>query len=137
MFISIKCRSLSKLGHVQLKTRSLGQIIEKPCKHSRGHIFCLIFMKLGQNVHLNQIQVKCKSGSCMAKNQVSRSNHRKSLLTLQKSHFLPNLHKTWSECSFSSNVHQFPNWVMCGLKLGHQVKSQKTLVNTLEVTFSA
>ena len=40
----------SKLGHVGSKTRSLDQILEKPCVHSRGHIFCPILMKLGQNI---------------------------------------------------------------------------------------
>ena len=30
----------------QIKTMSLGQILEKPCVYSRGHIFSLIIMKL-------------------------------------------------------------------------------------------
>ena len=33
-----------KLGHVGSKTRSLGQILVKPCVHSRGHSFDLKFM---------------------------------------------------------------------------------------------
>ena len=44
-------RSNSKLGHVGSKTRSLGQILEKPCVHSRGHSFDRKFMKLCQNVN--------------------------------------------------------------------------------------
>ena len=32
------------------KTRSLGQILEKPCVCSRGHIFSPIIIKLDQNV---------------------------------------------------------------------------------------
>ena len=44
-----------KLGHVGSKTRSLGQILEKPCVRSRGHIFSPILMKLGQNVCLDKI----------------------------------------------------------------------------------
>ena len=43
------CKSSLKLGHVELKTRSLGQILEKPCVHSRGHSFDSEFMKLYQN----------------------------------------------------------------------------------------
>ena len=43
------------MGHVGSKTRSLGQILEKPCVCSRGHIFSLIIMKLGQNVCLDEI----------------------------------------------------------------------------------
>ena len=35
---------------VRLKTRSVGQILEKPCVRSRGHIFSQIIVKLGQNV---------------------------------------------------------------------------------------
>ena len=40
------------MGHVGSETRSLGQILEKPCPCSRGHIFDLILTKLGQNVCL-------------------------------------------------------------------------------------
>ena len=36
------------MDHGGLKTRSVGQIIEKPCEHSRGHSFGPIFIKLGQ-----------------------------------------------------------------------------------------
>ena len=43
-------RSSSKMGHVGSKTRSLGQILEKPCVRSSGNIFSPIIMKLGQNV---------------------------------------------------------------------------------------
>ena len=37
------------MGHVGSKTRSVGQIIEKPCEHSRGHSFGPISLKLRQN----------------------------------------------------------------------------------------
>ena len=47
----IRSRS-SQLGHVGLKTMSLGQmILEKPCVHSRGHSFNPKFMKLYQTVN--------------------------------------------------------------------------------------
>ena len=55
MFILMISRPSSKLGHVGLKTRSPGQVLEKACEHSRGHIFGLIFMKLGQNIYLDDI----------------------------------------------------------------------------------
>ena len=45
------------LGHLGSKTRSLGQIIEKPCVDNRGYSFHLIFMKFGQNVYLDEIWV--------------------------------------------------------------------------------
>ena len=44
-------RSDLKLGHVGSKTRSLGQILEKPCVHSRGHRFDHKAMKLFQNAN--------------------------------------------------------------------------------------
>ena len=34
----IMCRSSSKLGQVRSKSRSLGQILEKPSVHSRGSL---------------------------------------------------------------------------------------------------
>ena len=50
------------MGHVGSKTRSLGQILEKPCVCSRGHIFSPIIMKLGQNVSLDEISEDCENG---------------------------------------------------------------------------
>ena len=44
-----------KLGHVGSKTRSLGQILEKPCVHSRGHSFDHKFMKVCQNVNHHNV----------------------------------------------------------------------------------
>jgi hypothetical protein len=43
------------LGNLGSKTRSLGQIIEKPCVDIRGHRFHPIFMKFGQNFYLDEI----------------------------------------------------------------------------------
>ena len=36
-----------KMGQVGSKSRSLGQILEKPCVRFRGHIFTPIIIKLG------------------------------------------------------------------------------------------
>ena len=55
MFVLMKSRTRSKMGHVGSETRSLGQILEKPCVCSRGHVFSPIIMKLGQNVCLDVI----------------------------------------------------------------------------------
>ena len=55
MFILMISRSSSKLGHVGSKTRSVGLKIEKPSDLSRGHISQCIFMKIAQNVHLDDI----------------------------------------------------------------------------------
>ena len=54
-----------KMGHVGSKTRSLGQILEKPCK---GHIFSPVIMKRGQNVCLDEISDKFGNRSCWVKN---------------------------------------------------------------------
>ena len=55
MLIIIISRSSSKLGHVGSKTRLLGQILEKPCVHSRRHSFYPKFMKLCQIVNHHNI----------------------------------------------------------------------------------
>ena len=57
-----------KMGHVGSKTRSIGQILEKPCVRSRGHIFSPKIMKLGQNVCHDKISDKFENRSCWIKN---------------------------------------------------------------------
>ena len=57
-----------KKGHVGSKTRSLGQILEKPSVRSRGHIFSWILMKVSQDVCLDDILDKIENGSCGVKN---------------------------------------------------------------------
>ena len=52
----------SNIGDVGSKTRSVGQIMEKPCEHSRGHIFVPIFIKLAQNDHPDNISVRFDYG---------------------------------------------------------------------------
>ena len=55
IFVSMKSRTSSKMGHVGSKTRSLGQILEKPCVRSRGNILSRILMEVGQDVYLDDI----------------------------------------------------------------------------------
>ena len=50
-FVLIISRSSLKLAHVGSKTRLLGQILGKPCVHSRVHSFISSVMKLCQNVN--------------------------------------------------------------------------------------
>ena len=57
-----------KMGHVGSKTRSLGQILEKPCVCSGDQIFGVIFMKLGQSVCLDRILYIFENRSCRVKN---------------------------------------------------------------------
>ena len=58
----MKSQTSLKMGYVGPKTRSLGQILEKPCVCCRGHIFSLIIMKLCQNVCLDEIFNKLEKG---------------------------------------------------------------------------
>ena len=68
MFVSMKSRTTSKMGHVGSKTRSLGQILEKPCVRSRGHILSRILMEVGQDVCLDDILDEFENGSRRVKN---------------------------------------------------------------------
>ena len=70
MFVLMKAHKGSKMGHVWSKTRSLDQILEKPCVGFRGLIFSLIIMKLGKNVCLDEISDELKNGSCWVKKLV-------------------------------------------------------------------
>ena len=60
MFVMIKSPTSSKMVHVRSKTRSRVQILEKPCVHSRGHIFSQIILKPGQNVCLDEKTMSSK-----------------------------------------------------------------------------
>ena len=53
--------------HARSKTRSEGQIIEKPHEHSRGRGFGPIIIKLAQNDYLESISVKIEYGSSRVK----------------------------------------------------------------------
>ena len=63
MFVLIKSSTSSKMGHVGSKSRSLGQILERPFVHFRCQIFSPIVMKLGQNVCLVKIMDEIENGS--------------------------------------------------------------------------
>ena len=52
------------MGDLGSRTRSRGQINEKPCEDDRGHIFHQTFMKIGQNGCLDKIWLKIVYGSC-------------------------------------------------------------------------
>ena len=68
MFVLIKPKTSSKMGHVGSKTRSQGEILEKLCVCLKGHIFSPILMKLCQNVCLDEISGDFENGSCQVKN---------------------------------------------------------------------
>ena len=49
------------------KTRSVGQILAKPCVCCRGHFFSLIIMMPGQNVCFDQVSDEFKLGHVQSK----------------------------------------------------------------------
>ena len=57
------------MGHGGYKFRSLGQMLEKPYLCSRDQIFCLILMKLGQSVYLDEILYILKMGHVGSKSR--------------------------------------------------------------------
>ena len=62
------------MGVVGSKSRSLGHISENSCLHCRGHSFCQIFLKIGQNVCIDDLLNPFESSCGHAKYQVSSSN---------------------------------------------------------------
>ena len=67
MLITVKSRPGLKLGYVGSKTRSLGQLLEKPCELSPRHSFDPVSMKLCQNVCHHLILTILETGSCRLK----------------------------------------------------------------------
>ena len=63
MFVLIKYSNSLNFGKLWSKTRSLGQIKEIPCGHSREHMSCSIDLKIGRNVCLDKISNKFEFGS--------------------------------------------------------------------------
>ena len=55
------------MGHVDSKTISVTEILEKRCVHSRGHNFRPLIMKLGQNVYHDKISDSLKMGQVSSK----------------------------------------------------------------------
>ena len=80
-----------EMGHVKLKTRSLGQISEKLYVRSRGHIFSPLIMKLGQNDCIDEISYRFENGSCWFKT-------RSLVQILEKPCVCSRNRITWSEC---------------------------------------
>ena len=72
MCVVIKSRPEFKMGHVESKTRSLGQFLEKKRVLSRRHSFDPVFMKLCQNdfltlnKHLSRGAMLSDDSSCSA-----------------------------------------------------------------------
>ena len=72
----------SDMGHVTSESRSIGQILEKPYMLSEGCIFCPIFIKLGQNVCLDDVFDMLEKKSHRFRTLVTWSNLRKTYCAL-------------------------------------------------------
>ena len=57
-----------KMGHVESKNRSLGQMLGKSWVRSRGNTFSPILMKHDQNICLNRISYEFENQACRIKN---------------------------------------------------------------------
>ena len=62
MFVLAKSGRSSKMVYVRSKTRSLGQMLEKPCVGSRGHIFSPMIMKMVRMFDLMRSHFSMKMG---------------------------------------------------------------------------
>ena len=54
-----------KIGHVGSKSRSLGQILEKPCVRCSRHIFSPILLKFSKNFCPNDILDQFENVLCL------------------------------------------------------------------------
>lgn len=79
MLLLINFKRIIKTGSDCVKSRSLGQLTQKACKHYRNHIFNPNRIILTQNVSPDQIQDMYENQVKWFQKQVTRSNHRKSL----------------------------------------------------------
>ena len=110
MSVLMKSGTGLKIGHVRSKTRSLGQISEKPYVHSRGHIFSPIIMKLGQNVRLDEILDRFANGSCSVKTR-SRDQILEKLCVCSRRHiFSPIIMKLGQNVCLDEIWNRFENW---------------------------
>ena len=69
MIVLMKSPSSSNLGHVGSKSRSVGQIMKKPCLLSRGHIVEPKLMKFYQNDSLMKYWLSLTLGQMGSKSR--------------------------------------------------------------------
>ena len=85
----MKSGTCLKLGHLGSKTRSLVQMLEKPCVRSRGYIFSPIIMKLvlmksQTSVKIGHVWSKTRSqGQILEKPCVRSRGHILSLMIMK------------------------------------------------------
>ena len=76
MFVLMTSQKSLKITHLESKTRSVGQILEKKCVHSRDLFLVQILIKLAQNVCLDDFYDEYENGSFQVKNWVPSANLR-------------------------------------------------------------
>ena len=67
MFVLMILRSSLIMGQVGSNSSSLGQILEKSCLHSRGHISWPVFSITDQHVGLGNVLVEFDHAGCWVK----------------------------------------------------------------------
>ena len=87
MLMPIKSRSGLKLGYVGSETRSVEQILGKPCVHYRGHSLEQKFMKLCQNVNSHTSRLSSKLGHIGSKTRSLGQIMKKTFCTLERAQF--------------------------------------------------
>ena len=127
----MKSRKSLKNGSCWVKTRSLGQMLEKPCVCSGGHIFSLIkmfvLMKSCTNLGMGHVGSKTRSpGHTLEKACVQFRGHISG----------PIIMKLVQNVCLDEILEEFKKWVMSGKELGHLVRCKKNLVYALKATFS-
>ena len=104
-----------KMGYVRSKTRSLGQILEKLCVCSKGHIFSQIILKPGQNVCLDKMSDYFENRSRGVKSKVTRLNLRKILFSFRGHNISPVIMKLGQNVCLDEILDEFENG-SCGVK---------------------
>ena len=114
MFVLMKSDEL-KMGNVWSKTRSRGHIKEKPYVHSRGHIFCPIIMKHGQNICLNESLDEYKNAGHVGSKTRSISEILEKPCVRYRGHIFSLIIMELSQnCCFDEILHELKNgscWV--------------------------
>ena len=115
------------MGHVGLKTRTLGQILVKLCIGSGGHTFSLILMKVGQNICLNKVFRSSKIGHVRSKTS-SLSQIIEKPCVCSRGHISSVIVITVGQnVCLNEILDEFEKWVMLGPKLSDLKKNLCTL----------
>ena len=109
--------------------------VRKIWAHSRGHMFCSILMKFGQNVWFDDFFDEYENGYI---GSISWSIWQilEKLYVRQRGHICLFVLKDGQNVCLDDISNEFGNGSWWEKKLGHQVKSLENLVYAFEATFS-